>query len=327
MRAKLADVAAKAGVSITTVSRVINNYGSISEKTRTKVYAAMEELNYQPNSLARSLKGKKSRLIGVIIPDLAHPFFSELVSDIEAILFEKQFKVIICNAGTDRKKEREYLQMLLANQVDGIIAGAHNLGIDEYQRAGLPIVSFDRALSDQIPIISSDNYHGGVIATQQLYNAGARHIWFLGDPSDQGNPTDERMHGYEDTMNTLGLTTNVQTMKFGESATLKQVIIRKMLVENEIDGVVCSDDLTALLVLQIAHQLGKKVPAELKVIGYDGTELIQTYHPELTTIGQPIHDLAHLLVEVLQNRIANPDQPLPNQQYTLPVKFIHGTSI
>ena len=137
---KLTDVAAKAGCSVTTVSRVINNYGYISQKTRKKVHEAMKELNYQPNSVARSLQGKKTKLIGLIFPDVSNPFFGELVSKIEDQLFKHGYKTILCNAGNDKEKERTYLQMLMANQVDGIIAGAHNLGIEEYQRTGLPIV-------------------------------------------------------------------------------------------------------------------------------------------------------------------------------------------
>ena len=135
MRPKLTDVAKKAGVSVTTVSRVINDYGYISQKTRDKVFAAMEELNYQPNSLARSLHGKSTNLVGLIFPAITNPFFAELVEKIEQKLFSEGYKVILCNAGSDKEKEREYLKMLLANQVDGIIAGAHNLGIDEYNRA------------------------------------------------------------------------------------------------------------------------------------------------------------------------------------------------
>ena len=95
----------------------------------------------------------KARLPGLIFPDVSNPFFGELVSKIEDRLFKHGYKAILCNAGNDKEKERTYLQMLMANQVDGIIAGAHNLGIEEYQRTGLPIVSFDRKLSDNIPIV------------------------------------------------------------------------------------------------------------------------------------------------------------------------------
>ena len=150
---KLTDVAAKAGCSVTTVSRVINNYGYISQKTRKKVHEAMKELNYQPNSVARSLQGKKTKLIGLIFPDVSNPFFGELVSKIEDQLFKHGYKTILCNAGNDKEKERTYLQMLMANQVDGIIAGAHNLGIEEYfDKGGVTIIEWAEMIEDVLPL-------------------------------------------------------------------------------------------------------------------------------------------------------------------------------
>lgn len=186
MTAKLTDVANLAGVSATTVSRVINNHGYLSEKTKQKVFDAMRELNYQPNSLARSLQGKKMKLIGVIFPSITNPFFAELIEDIEMQLFTQGYKIILCNAGKNKQKESEYIKMLLANQVDGIIAGAHNLGIDEYQQLGLPIVSFDRKLSDNIPIVSCDNYQGIELAVHDLLQAGCKKITFVGNKQLKG---------------------------------------------------------------------------------------------------------------------------------------------
>lgn len=123
------------------------------------MYAAMRELNYQPNTLARSLQGKQTKMIGVIMPSITNPFFAELVAAIEDKLEADGYKMLLCDAGQDSDKERRYLRMLEANQVDGIIAGSHNLGIEEYQRYGLPIVT-------------SDNYQGGCLATQALVDAG-----------------------------------------------------------------------------------------------------------------------------------------------------------
>ncbi|KRL86225.1 LacI family DNA-binding transcriptional regulator [Ligilactobacillus apodemi] len=326
MRPKLTDVAKKAGVSVTTASRVINNYGYISQKTREKVFSAMEELNYQPNSLARSLHGKSTHLIGVIFPAITNPFFAELVEQIEQKLFSADYKVILCNAGSDKEKEREYLKMLLANQVDGIIAGAHNLGIDEYNRVGLPIVSFDRSLSEQIPIVSCDNYAGGKMAVEELYAAGARHIYFLGNPHQSGNPTDQRLKGYCDMIDQLKLSRHIHTVSFSESPSLKLFSIKKLLTESVADGIVCTDDLTAILVLQAARELGIKVPEQLKVTGFDGTTQIQLYHPELSTIVQPIADIAEVLVQVLLERIKQPNEPLKQMQYVLPVEFLRRES-
>lgn len=322
MPAKLSDVAKEAGCSVTTVSRVINNHGYLSQKTKDKVFAAMRKLNYQPNSLARSLQGKKMKLVGLIFPGITNPFFAELVQDIEEELFKTGYKVILCNAGRDKEKEREYLRMLLANQVDGIIAGAHNLGIDEYRQLGLPIVSFDRKLSSNIPIVSSDNYQGIKLAIRDLLQARCTRIYFLGNKQIKGNPTDQRLKAYEDAAKKLDFTPHIYSVAFSDSNLLKKMTIHRMLKDAKPDGVVCTDDLTAILVLQEAKRLGIKVPEELKVIGYDGTKQIQSYHSELSTIAQPINDMATLLVKLLLNRIDHPQDKPAQIHYVLPVKLI-----
>lgn len=323
MTAKLTDVAKKAGVSATTVSRVINNHGYLSQKTKSKVFQAMKELNYQPNSLARSLQGKKIKLVGLIFPNIINPFFAELVQDIETALFAAGYKTILCNAGRNKEKEREYLRMLLANQVDGIIAGAHNLGIAEYQQLGLPIVSFDRKLSDQVPIVSPDNYQGIKLAIDDLLHAGASHIYFLGNKQVKGNPTDQRLKAYRDTMHELGFPPKIYSVAFSDSILLKKMTIHRLLTTQKPDGVVCTDDLTALLVLQEARHLQIKVPDQIKVIGFDGTQAIQNYHPELSTIVQPIGDIAALLVKLLLQRINHPQAAVKQMYYQLPVKLLH----
>lgn len=322
MAAKLSDVAKKAGCSVTTVSRVINNHGYLSQKTKDKVFAAMRELNYRPNSIARSLQGKKMKLVGLIFPEVTNPFFAELVQDIETTLFKQNYKVILCNAGQNKNKEREYLRMLQANQVDGIIAGAHNLGIDEYQQLGLPIVSFDRKLSDNVPIVSCDNYQGIQLAVRDLMQAGCQKIYFLGNEHKKGNPTDERLDAYLDEAKKYHFTPHIRSVAFSDSSNIKNMQIHDMLVSDRPDGVVCTDDLTAILVLQEAKKLGIDVPNKLKVIGFDGTKQIQTYHSDLSTIAQPIHDIATLLVNLILERIAQPDQKFKQKNYVLPVKLI-----
>jgi len=244
MKPKLNDVAELAGVSVTTVSRVINDHGYLSQKTKDKVFKAMKELHYQPNNMARSLQGKNTKLIGVIFSDINNPFFAELVSRIEKILFSKNYKVILCNSADDPQKERDYLQMLMANQVDGIIAGAHNLGIEEYQQYGLPIISFDRYLSDNIPIVSSDNYQGGFLATEALHQAGAKDIAIFIGKSHSASPTNGRREGYEAYLAQHNLTAHIHELPFELSPALKTMQIKSILSQNHYDGVFCSDDLT-----------------------------------------------------------------------------------
>ncbi|WP_100489315.1 LacI family DNA-binding transcriptional regulator [Sporolactobacillus pectinivorans] len=325
MKPKLNDVAREAGVSPTTVSRVINNHGYLSEETKNKVFQAMKRLNYQPNSIARSLHGKQTNLIGVLFSSVSNPFFGELVEKIENKLFKSGYKTILCNSADNKEKERVYLNMLIANQVDGIIAGAHNLGIKEYEKVGLPIISFDRFLSSTIPIVSSDNYQGGVLATQELYQSGARKIYLFASSHTPNSPTDKRRTGYLQTMEKLQLEAHEKVIASAMASNVKALMIKQILSTEQMDSIFCTDDLTALIVLRQAKELGIHVPQDLKVIGYDGTQFIQNYHPELTTIAQPINDMAELLVELLLKRVTNEQSEL-KEHYVLPIKLIRNQS-
>lgn len=324
--AKLADVAELAGVSVTTVSRVINNYGSLSEKTKTKVFAAMHKLNYQPNSVARSLQGKSSRLIGLIFPGVSNPFFGELVQTLENKLSALDYRVILCNSVNNADTERSYLRMLQANQVAGIITGTHNLAISEYNHVDAPIISFDRHLGDNIPIVSSDNYAGGKLATELLIKTGATCIVMISGANRPNSPTNQRVKGYEDSLEQAHLPTYVLELPFSMSPTLKRVEIRQHLTTLKPDAVFCSDDLTAILVGNVAQELGLKIPEQLKLVGFDGTRLIQGYQPQLSTVVQPIGDLADLMIDLLRQRIKDNKVQL-QAQYTLPVSLHTGASV
>ncbi len=326
MKAKLQDVAELAGVSVTTVSRVINNKGYLSEKTIKKVTAAMKELNYYPNSLARSLQGKSTKLIGLIFPNLDTIFYAELINDLEQILFDKGFKTIICNSERDASKEQDYLNMLQSNQVEGIIAGAHNLNYKDYERVAAPIVSFDRYIGENIPIVSSDNYQGGKLATETLLRNQPKRLWMITGSNDPNSPTYLRYQAFMDTTKNTKMKAGVSSIPREYSQVRKQLIIQSLLTEEQPDAIFCSDDLTAILVMNIATEMGIVVGEDLKLVGYDGSQFVQNYIPRLTTIAQPIYELADLLVDVLLQQIAQSDELTPKVQsrYTLPIKLIPG---
>lgn len=320
---KLTDVAKKAGVSPTTVSRVLNNRGYISNKTKEKVEKAIKELNYHPSDIARSLSGRSTGLIGLIFYDTSHPFFGELISKLETQLFEKGYKTILCNSANSPKKEQRYLDMLDANKVDGIISGTHNLGIKEYKRIQAPIVSFDRNLAPNIPVISSNNYEGGILATKYLINSGAKNIHIINSHVISHNPTDERTQAYFDLMKEHNLIPHEHSIAFSLAPNIKREIIRKILLEEKIDGLFCTDDLTAILAYESAIDLNIAVPKDLRIVGYDGTKFVRNYFPKLTTIKQPLEDISSLLVETLIYEIEGHNKKAP-ENYQLPVNLIVG---
>ena len=321
MVAKLTDVAKLAGVSPTTVSRVINKKGYLSEKTIQKVNDAMRELGYKPNNLARSLQGKSAKLIGLIFPNIRHVFYAELIDKLEHELFKKGYKTIICNSEHDSEKEREYIEMLEANQVDGIISGSHNLGIEDYNRVTAPIISFDRNLSPDIPVVSSDNYGGGVLAAQTLVKTGAKNIIMITGNDNSNSPTGLRHAGFASILPDAPII-NVSS---DFSPVRKEMEIKNILTQQKPDAIFASDDLTAILIINIAKELGISVPDQLKVIGYDGTYFIENYYPQLTTIKQPLEEIAFLCVELLLQKIEG--KKVATTGYFLPVTLLPGKSI
>ena len=321
MVAKLTDVAKIAGVSPTTVSRVINKKGYLSEKTITKVTEAMRELGYKPNNLARSLQGKSAKLIGLIFPNISHIFYAELIDKLEHELFNRGYKTIICNSEHNSNKEKEYLEMLEANQVDGIISGSHNLGISDYDRVTAPIISFDRNLSPSIPVVSSDNYAGGTLAAETLVKSGAKKIIMITRNDNSNSPTGLRHAGFASILPTAPII-NVSS---DFSPIRKEMEIKNILKNRKPDAIFASDDLTAILIMKVAQELGVNIPEELKVIGYDGTYFVENYYPQLATIQQPLKDIACLLVDLLLRKIEG--EEIPTTGYFLPVHLSSGKSI
>ena len=299
MVAKLSDVAELAGVSVTTVSRVINSYGSLSQKTIDKVHTAMRELHYQPNAMARSLQGKSSQFIGLIFPNIQNPFFTALASEIEQLLFEKGYKVIIATSANNIEKEQQYLQMLAANQVEGIITSSHNLGIESYSNSLLPIVAYNRHLSDNVPIVSEDNYQGGFLLGNYLVSQGAKNLLVLNDNDQSISPTSKRYNGFVDA---VGSKSKISALDFDSNKISEPNIIQDIVKDiqtQNIDGVFAYNDIMAIQLQNALRTANIRVPEDVIVVGYDGSPIVQLLHPDLPTIIQPIHEAAQRLIEVL----------------------------
>ncbi|MEF3329834.1 MULTISPECIES: LacI family DNA-binding transcriptional regulator [Oceanobacillus] len=322
MKPKIEDVAKVAGVSPTTVSRVLNDRGYISSKTKEKVFAAMKEINYVPNDLARSLYNKRSYLIGVIVPSTSHPFFGELVAHIENICNEKSYKVLLCNSLHEADKEKKYWEMLRRNQVDGVIVVTYNRGlVDKNQQ--FPAVAIDHYLSENIHVVSSDNFQGGEIASKELIEAGCKKIIHINGDANLETPANNRQYAYEKVMKEAGRTP--ETYHVPDVAFLESNIdvIKKLFRENpDVDGIFASDDLLAIRTLQYAEGLGYRVPEDLKIIGYDGTDFMRSIYPNLSTIIQPTYQIAENAVETLIQEIDGNPQAI--KEKTLPVSFWEG---
>ncbi|MFB5673683.1 LacI family DNA-binding transcriptional regulator [Paenibacillus terreus] len=302
--ATIHDVAIKAGVSVTTVSRVMNNRGYISEATRKKVFDAMAELNYQPNEIARSLLRKQSNIIGLIIPNVAHPFFSELANQVEYYAYQHDCKVLLCNSHMDPVKEKVYIDMLKRNRVDGIIMGSHTLEVDEYRHLNSPIVTFDRQIDPDIPYISSDNYRGGELATELLIRKGCRKIAHICGNLELNMLSNKRTDAFLDTVNRHGVQHVIVETDLNVFAQKDyERIIRQLVHEHpDVDGVFATSDIIAAVAMKEFMRAGKRVPEDVRIAGFDDVSVASWVTPELTSVRQPIAEIGRLAVELIRKQ-------------------------
>ncbi|NLZ51844.1 MAG: LacI family transcriptional regulator [Thermoanaerobacteraceae bacterium] len=305
------DVAKKAGVSIATVSRVLNNSRLVSEKTQQKVKRVIEELNYTPNIIASALTKKSTLTIGLLIPDISNPFYSELSRGVEDASNDFNFNTVICNTDYCLRKEAAYINLLRQKSVDGfIITTAHyndenaiNLAKDN-----IPLVLLDRNIekSDEydIDVVHSDNVAGGYLAPNHLIQLGHKSIaCFLGPPQIEVNL--EREKGYIKAMKEANLKISPKLVVYGD---FKLDFGYKKTI-NLLNGNIkptaffAANDLIALGIIRALKSVGLSVPSDISVVGYDNTILAELTDPPLTTINQPIREMGYHATELLIKKL------------------------
>ena len=317
------DVAAKANVGIGTVSRVINNSGNVSLKTRKKVERVIKELGYIPNQIARNMTKQQSGIIGFIVPFSNHVFFAEMIFHVENALAKYNYKLMVCNSGSDAEKELELIGMLKKNQVDGIIFLTSN-DVDKEIPRNYPVISFDRRFKG-IPFIASDNYEGGRLAAKTLLDAGAKKLLFIGDDA-QGElssietEVSKRRRGFVDYLKEKNFT-NFQIVEYPQgNIFLPKSYIKTMIQDlKDIDGIFAiSDELGHTIINHLSKQ-GKKFPKDIKLIAYDGIENPFLDMTELTSIKQPVKEMAESIADVLIQRIKG--KPIKDMIFPIELKL------
>ncbi len=298
--ATIKDVALMADVSVTTVSRVLNNRGYISDETRTRVHDAMAELEYSPHQVARALSMKQSFLLGLILPDASHPFFGQIVKAVEETAQTYGYKVLICNSLNDGKKESEYIRMLNENRVDGIIIGSHTLELASYETVKGPVISFERNIRG-VTCISSDNFLGGQLATGHLIDRGCRSLLHISGSADLEIMSNRRSDAFRLTCMNHGVGYRIMEYEYRQLTFERdERFIREKIapVIGEFDGVFCSNDYLAYALYLYCRDAGIDVPGELKIVGYDYSTFSRVLRsPRLTSVAQPIELMGRILCE------------------------------
>ena len=319
--ATIVDVARLAGVTPTTVSRVINNRGYISEKTKKRVHEAMDELGYQPNEIARSLTKQKSNTIGVIVPHISHPYFAKLISNLENEAAKKDYKIILCNSKEKAEKEKQYLDMCKSNRVAGIIICSGNVESNKINTGGIPVVLLEKNFEEGKLGIQCDNYQGGKLATEHLIECGCKKILHLSGVIDEEMPADNREKAFIDVCSKNEIE---HFIKKYDIDTYNQMnyydYIKAALNEIEgVDGIFASSDLIAAQVIQVCNEIKIRIPEDIKLVGFDDVDISQLTTPRITTVHQPIKEMARLSIELIDAKYNNIEV---NEKTILPIKLI-----
>lgn len=314
------DVANLAGVAVGTVSRVINNSGSVKPVTRRKVEEAIQQLNYIPNEVARNFKMQKSKMVALLLPSIWHPFFSELAYYIEDELDREGYKLMLCNSGGRPEKELYYLDMLQQNKVAGIVGITYN-DIENDVSTDIPIVSIDRHFNKKITCVTSDNFEGGRLALRELVKSGARRPAFMGSVTAVFSETMNRREGFIYEAKALGV--DYVIYEKPDPVEDDEAYFGEFLDQHrDVDGVFAITDMFAAKLIERAGKLGIRVPEDLKVIGYDGIQDHPYFHPVLSTIRQPVEEMARMTIRLLFRKIEG--ETLEREIYRIPVHFKQG---
>lgn len=315
----LRDVAKRAGVSTATASRVVTGSARVRSETRERVELAMRELLYVPPGAT-----KRTGAIGLLVPELANPIFPAFAQAMETQATKAGLATILCNIRSSTVAETEYVQMLLERRVEGMIfisSEAADLRADHSHYARLLAqgarLVFVNGVVDalEVPHVGVDERAAGQIATQHLLDLGHRRIGFVAGP-ERFLPTREKAAGRELALSAVGVTDDglVAHADFGVEG--GRVAMRKLLEKAQPPtAVICSSDLMAIGALQEATARGVRVPQDVSIVGFDGIEATGWTEPPLTTVEQPIADIARTAVATLRSLIAGPGGALPDVQY------------
>ncbi len=311
----LKDVAEKAQVSVSTVSRVINQEPLVKARTRERVEEAIAELNYLPNRVAQRLRSinSKNKLIGLVLPDIQNPFYVDVVRGVEEAAYHQNFAVMIGNFDQDEQKEKIFLDILQSESIDGLIV-APSRGRDQHIRKvidnGFPVVCIDRGLiGTDVDVVKVNNEEGAFEAIEYLIGLGHSRIAHItGHP---GIPTTrERIAGYEKAMARHNVDIDPQLVRNSDSSYQSGADLMQELIDmaNPPTAVFTANNLLTLGALRTIHENSLEIPDDVSIVGFDDMYWSTSLNPPLTAVRQSGYDIGSKAAELLVQKIAHPDR-------------------
>jgi LacI family transcriptional regulator len=313
MKTTIYDIAKAAGVSIATVSKVINGTGRISTETRERVNEIMQELDYQPSVVASALTGKSTFTIGLLIPDLANPLYAEIARSVEDRGRELGFNLVMCSTDNNPRREGDYITFLKQKRVDGIIIStgvSNEVGLKNLAKQKIPVALVTRDIpslgADSVKI---DDFLGGYQAASHLIGLGHRHIAVITEDLNL-NSSKERVRGYRYALEEAGIDGDKQFCVESVSSVEegKRHALEMLRSEDSPTAIFASNDLLAIGAVQAAKELRLTIPWDLSVIGFDNTLLAGIVDPPLTTVAQPIAQMGRQVMDLIIQEVRGQKQ-------------------
>ncbi len=304
--AKLKQVAERAGVSTATVSRVLSGAPGVTQAYRDRVLRAAAELNYRPNRLASNLRRQKTATVGIVVSDIENPHFTQMVRFVESAAYDRGYRVILCNTDETVDKQRAYLDVLAEERVAGVILVPTNPATEEIGRLldmGIPLVAFDRSVQDsRADAVLIDNVGGARRATEHLLDAGHERIGFVGGRADIQTGA-ERLRGYESGMAARELPPRSVVGAFRIDSS--QAATEQLLEDDpSLTALVVANNMMTIGALRALRARGIRVPDDLSMVAIDDPAWAELVAPPLTSLAQPIQQMAEAAVDLLFERIA-----------------------
>lgn len=306
MAVSIKDVAKEAGVSIATVSRVLNDIDVVNEETKKKVQEAIKKLGYRPNIVARSLKTQKSRTIGIIIPDISNQFYPEIVRGAEDVANIYNYNIMLCNTDLDIDKEMEYLRVLREKMVDGVIYMSNSLEpviIELIKNLELPVVLVETTdKANTFPSVTIDNDKAAFEATTYLINKGNKKIAYIGTHEDAVHASAFRFSGYKAALKEHNIELDEKLCYFGGLKAddgyegINAIISNK---DAKFDAVFCASDEIAMGAINALREKGMRVPEDVDIMGFNDIYSASIFYPKLTTVVQPMYDMGSVGMRML----------------------------
>jgi DNA-binding LacI/PurR family transcriptional regulator len=320
------DVAQRAGVSPTTVSYVLNKSRFVSPETEARVRQAIKELNYQPDHVARSLRAKRTMTVGMLVSDIANPFYADVVRGAQDVLSDKHYSLILCNTDEAPERELSTLQVLIQKKVDGLIVVATGANVEplrEASNAGISIVLVDRQLpGNWLDTVLVDDERGAYEAVWHLLQLGHRQIGAIIGKIGIST-TDNRRRGYEAALRDFGVPVDPALIQTGHSTIQGGIAAAHALLDHRPrpTAIFAANNLMTVGVFLALKERGLRCPEDLAVVGFDDMVWLSAFTPGLTTVAQPNYELGKRAAELLLDRLTGhpPESP---RLVTLPPKLI-----